>query len=291
MTRKELVGLILPAVCKFNPQETVKQNRDFCERQTDAELQETYELQVKNGHLVELTPEEEAKIRNTAEREATFEVQQLKINRDIFQELCRKHRLLFCEANFKLLVGISYDKLGQFIETNKQKFAAAEPEDANAWDREDRQVLAEKIASYRVFKTYSGGREVQDPVARQNYVKELNKLSIAELAAILARVERERRMRELPVDELREQAYQEAAQQNLTPFESELARGFERDVLIAKMPPLPKTWLGQTLDGNFLRRASKETLKSIMRRHGASQITARLHSIKTVGNYVFEGEI
>lgn len=45
------------------------------------------------------------------------------------------------------------------------------------------------------------------------------------------------------------------------------------------MPLLPDRWNGQVLDASFIRKASVETLKSIMRVHGHSQMNARLHQL------------
>lgn len=294
--RAELERIIKPHLTKLlnnNEAEAVA----TIGRTPTANLEAMVQKMLTDGSIPDLSAAEEAHLRKIAEskadeveRDRKWNLKQQKINRDIFQELCRRHRILFCEANFNELVAVPFDKYDEYITANKQKFAPAEPEDANAWDSENKQVLAEKIASYRVFKTYSCAREVQDPVARQNYVQQLVQLSLVELAAKLASVERERRMRGLPISELREQANQEAAQQNLTPFEYELKQGFIRDIEIAKMPPLPKVWLGKKLDAAFIRVADKETLRQIMRRHGAAQITARLHSIKVVDKYQFPGE-
>jgi hypothetical protein len=45
------------------------------------------------------------------------------------------------------------------------------------------------------------------------------------------------------------------------------------------MPPLPDTWLGQPLDPAFLRKASPETLRAIMSKHGSVAMNARLHQL------------
>jgi len=78
-----------------------------------------------------------------------------------------------------------------------------------------------------------------------------------------------------------------AAQQQ---FEFELLRGYERDVIQNGSSPLPRTWNGQMLDASFIKRCDKQTLAVMMRKHGSAQISARLHGIKRVGNYSFEGE-
>jgi len=78
-----------------------------------------------------------------------------------------------------------------------------------------------------------------------------------------------------------------AAQQQ---FEFELLKGYERDVIQNGSSPLPKTWNGQVLDASFIKRCDKQTLAVMMRKHGSAQISARLHGIKRVGNYSFEGE-
>src|SRR2546429_9143604 len=44
-------------------------------------------------------------------------------------------------------------------------------------------------------------------------------------------------------------------------------------------PKLPDTWLGQPLDPSFIRKASPDTLRSIMRKHGRCQLDARLHQL------------
>lgn len=88
---------------------------------------------------------------------------------------------------------------------------------------------------------------------------------------------------------LRQEAKAEAAQNRQTAaqtaFERELEAGLTRDITIGGMPPLPATWNGEILDKNFIRKASTETLKTIMRKYGSAQLNARLHDITKVGNF------
>lgn len=90
-------------------------------------------------------------------------------------------------------------------------------------------------------------------------------------------------------EELRAVARQEASQNRQaavqTAFERELEQGLIRDITIGKMPRLPETWNGEVLDKNFIRRASADTLKQIMRRFGSAQLNARLYGITKVGSF------
>jgi hypothetical protein len=45
------------------------------------------------------------------------------------------------------------------------------------------------------------------------------------------------------------------------------------------LPPLPEKWNGIPLDPSFLRKASPDTLRAIMSKHGSAQMNARLHQL------------
>ena len=80
MERNEIIDLILPAIIKANPKETPQGLRGYCEQRTDEELKQMYDQQIAGGLIRELTPEEDERLRETAEREASWEVKQLKVN-------------------------------------------------------------------------------------------------------------------------------------------------------------------------------------------------------------------
>lgn len=41
-------------------------------------------------------------------------------------------------------------------------------------------------------------------------------------------------------------------------------------------PPLPETWNGKLLDAQFIKKADKDTLRAMIRKHGSASVTARL---------------
>ena len=57
-----------------------------------------------------------------------------------------------------------------------------------------------------------------------------------------------------------------------------------------KETPLPSMWLGQKLDGSFIKKASVETLRALTRRFGSGQLTARLHGLNKVTGVVDRGK-
>lgn len=73
-----------------------------------------------------------------------------------------------------------------------------------------------------------------------------------------------------------------AEQQKLSAFERELQSGYLREVIQGGKAKLPATWNGQPLDPTFIRKASKEVLTQIIRKHGSTQLSARLHQITRV---------
>src|SRR5437879_3570941 len=81
------------------------------------------------------------------------------------------------------------------------------------------------------------------------------------------------------IGELRRIAAQEHTQNAKTSYQLQFEYGLlkswgERE---STFPKLPDTWLGQPLDPSFIRKASPDTLRSIMRKHGRCQLDARLH--------------
>src|SRR5262249_24974706 len=92
--------------------------------------------------------------------------------------------------------------------------------------------------------------------------------------------------------ELREAAKQEALenrqQARLSRFEQELVKGYEREVVQQGLPPLPKFWRGKELNRQGIHSLRAEELRELVKRYGSTQISARLHGVKSVGPYVFE---
>lgn len=86
----------------------------------------------------------------------------------------------------------------------------------------------------------------------------------------------------------RQQAEQES---RLSEFDESLRLGYERDILKLNKPPLPKMFRGAPLTNVELRKMGKEDLKFLVSKYGASQCTARLYLRKSVGNYIFPGEV
>ena len=83
------------------------------------------------------------------------------------------------------------------------------------------------------------------------------------------------------IGELRRIAAQEHTQNAKTSYQLQFEYGLlkswgERE---STFPKLPDTWLGQPLDPSFIRKASPDTLRSIMRKHGRCQLDARLHQL------------
>jgi hypothetical protein len=63
-------------------------------------------------------------------------------------------------------------------------------------------------------------------------------------------------------------------------FEYGLVAGFEKEVTHGPCQPLPQFFGGKPLDATFIQQSDTATLKTLLKRYGNAQVTARLRNIK-----------
>src|SRR5207253_563654 len=234
-------------------------------------LQQKYDQAVQNGHIT--PPKDElAEARDIARR----------VKQD---HLRRENRQLVDQVNQSQL-GILTDKLFQphAIFPNKvlvdSQATRQELIDLiNPGEQIDnpvkwlRQVLKDNPALVQTlpFTDFETKMELQQQAQEQieQDKEELRKEHLRELS------------RTNNIGELRRIAAQEHTQNAKTSYQLQFEYGLlkswgERE---STFPKLPDTWLGQPLDPSFIRKASPDTLRSIMRKHGRCQLDARLHQL------------
>jgi hypothetical protein len=319
----------LPEYRHRSEQEITALMRKDADKITDAELQDMLERQVQCGSITneDIRAAERAEILGAAEaREVVRSQQEEAQEREYFKQACAALEITPIDANFEVIRRLSGRKLpnGEFLswrhipEIHQAMSDGAitlyrTPEEQQRWQQkfdqansDERDRLAGQIADLQPHKTWIGGREVHDKAARDRAFEGLKRLSLAELQEKLRQIEHYKRLRAMDPEQLKHSAAAERAgqqtealtpelqqihhPQQLTEFEYSLAKGYERDVIVGKMPPLPKFWNGQKLDQEFIRKADTNTLKAMFRKHGMAQVNARFHAIKKIGQYQFAGE-
>jgi hypothetical protein len=73
-------------------------------------------------------------------------------------------------------------------------------------------------------------------------------------------------------------------------FEEGLVRGYEREVVHGPFQPLPQFFGGKPLDATLIQQADTTTLKTLLRRYGNAQVTARLRNIKKASAVIDRGD-
>jgi hypothetical protein len=187
-------------------------------------------------------------------KQAEARKQRLEQDRKTFDTVCRKHLIGSTEANFRLLRDVLGDDLTEYSATQAITSGAAQLSPASVTEIQQwKQEAAQAQQDY--FRNQATPDELRHSVRAESV-----------------------------------QVRKTAAQQQ---FEFELARGYERDVVIGKCLALPSHWNGQLLDASFIKRADPATLRLMVRKFGTSQISARLHGVRSVTSekgveYVFE---
>lgn len=185
----------------------------------------------------------------------------------------------------------------EFQETRRPQFEAQQRE-SEAADRKTFAQAAKKLqfsicdANFSLIRQVCGSgftiQNIEDQYLRLGVGIELIRATTAELNKWSSEdVEaRNQYLKSADPETLRREAQAEAVTNRetaaLTAFEAELLAGLRRD---AHLPRLPEYWGDKRLDKNFIRQASKDTLRVIFQRHGSSRLTARLHGISKIGNF------
>jgi DNA-binding transcriptional MerR regulator len=270
--------------------------------------------------LAELHDLQEKRIRIDAERAAAFAMHNLPKQQEHqaeseaqaraqFADICRQLGISNSEANFRLVFDsfngslLDVAAIKSLVASGNLSFIPATEEEQQQWLDQELTALAEFVVDG--LRGHQIGRyvtsrplyETFDAPNRKQHIEWMKNLGLDRLKEIAEVIQQNQVTK-------RQAGYTTRVPSSQSPgkspamqqYESELARQYQQEVIVSGKPPLPKVWRNSDgsevpLDATFIRREDRATFSVLGSKWGWSQVNARLHGIKQVGNIIFQGEI